>query len=396
MAALAILADDLTSAGDGAAPFRRAGHAARILLTPTTPPASAVNAPATPPAPGVTAVDLGTRLLDETAAADLTRRAARAFAGAELLLKTVDSTLRGHVAAEIRAAWEGSGRRSVVVAPAFPAEGRTTRHAVQYVRGVPVHESEFAHDPVHPVTRSDLIAVLPAAVPVEPGDAAARLPGLLDRGGLFVCSAETDADLDRIVAAVLRPDEVLWVGSPGFAGALARHHARPEGSPAAVPVAHRPLVVVGSANPATRRQLARLRKEAHADGVTAAPDPAATAAALRRLTAPVLTLATPDDRIPPATARTLASAMAHVVRTLVADGTVDALVLTGGETAATVLHALDATGLDLVDEPEPGVARGTLIGGPAALPVLVKAGGFGDDDTLVRLCRLALASGEGS
>lgn len=31
---VAILADDLTSAGDGAAPFRQAGHDARILLAP--------------------------------------------------------------------------------------------------------------------------------------------------------------------------------------------------------------------------------------------------------------------------------------------------------------------------------------------------------------------------
>ncbi|HEY9374184.1 four-carbon acid sugar kinase family protein, partial [Streptomyces sp.] len=210
--AIAILADDLTSAGDGAAPFRRAGHDARILFAAADPPSAL--------GPGVTAVDLGTRIVDETEAADRTRRAARAFADAELLLKTVDSTLRGHVDAEIRAAWQGSGRRAVVVAPAFPAEGRTTEHAVQYVRGVPVHESEFARDPVHPVTRSDLTAVLPGAVPVEPDEATARLPELLDRGGLFVCSAATDADLDRIVSAVPRPDEVLWVGSPGLAAAL--------------------------------------------------------------------------------------------------------------------------------------------------------------------------------
>ncbi|WP_418960989.1 four-carbon acid sugar kinase family protein [Streptomyces tritici] len=389
MAALAILADDLTSAADGAAPFRRAGHPARIQL--------AAPAPSTPGlTPGVTAVDLGSRLLDEAAAAEVTRRAAAAFAGAGLLLKTVDSTLRGHLAAEIRAAWAGSGRRSVVVAPAFPAEGRTTRDAVQYVRGVPVHESEFARDPVHPVTRADLTAVLPGAVHVRPGDAVTRLPGLLaEGGGLYVCSATTDADLDRIVASVPRPDEVLWVGSPGLAAALARHHARPGGATAdALVTARRPLVVVGSANPATRRQLARLRAEADADGVTAGPDPAATAAALQGLTAPVLTLATPDDRIAPGTARGLAAAMAATVRSLAADGTVDALVVTGGETAAVVLHALDATGLDLVDEPEPGVARGTLVGGPAALPVLVKAGGFGDDDTLVRLCRLTLAAAE--
>lgn len=69
---IAILADDLTSAGDGAAPFRRAGHDARILLT----------APASVPrhAVGVSAVDLGSRVLDEKAAASRTRRAACLFA----------------------------------------------------------------------------------------------------------------------------------------------------------------------------------------------------------------------------------------------------------------------------------------------------------------------------
>lgn len=32
---IGILADDLTSAGDGAAPFRRTGHGARIILSAT-------------------------------------------------------------------------------------------------------------------------------------------------------------------------------------------------------------------------------------------------------------------------------------------------------------------------------------------------------------------------
>ena len=115
---IAILADDLTSAGDGAAPFRQAGHDARILLsTPAAVPQHAT---------GVTAVDLGSRVLDEEAASRRTWHAARLFAGSELLFKTVDSTLRGHVAAEVRAAPAGSRRRAVVIAPAFPAEGRVT------------------------------------------------------------------------------------------------------------------------------------------------------------------------------------------------------------------------------------------------------------------------------
>ncbi|NXY98247.1 four-carbon acid sugar kinase family protein [Streptomyces sp. BR123] len=377
---IAVLADDLTSAGDGAAPFRRTGHDARILFR--LPEAAAGRTR------GVTAVDLGTRVTGEETAAARTRRAARLFADAAVLLKTVDSTLRGHVAAEIRAARSGSGRRAVIVAPAFPAEGRVTVDGVQYVRGIPVHESEFARDPAHPVRCSDLGQLLPDAVPVGP-DGAAELPRLIGAGAVVAYSARQDADLDLLIASVPRLDEVLWVGSPGLAAALARHCTRAAAAPPtpAPAPARRPLIVVGSANPATRRQLALLRDRVDVHAVTATDDPAAAVADLNRMTAPVLTLHTPDERRSRDTARALGRSMAEAVRRLIEEARVDALVLTGGETAAEVLDALGAVGITLADEPEPGVARGTLLGRPA-LPVLIKAGGFGDDATLVRLCHL--------
>ncbi|MEV8629487.1 four-carbon acid sugar kinase family protein [Streptomyces sp. NPDC051079] len=416
-----VLADDLTSAADGAVPFRRSGHRALVLFDPPEPPgsgaaATGVTAPritatgVTAPritatggsatgaaatgaaATGVTAVDLGTRLLDATEAAARMKGAARAYAGADLLLKTVDSTLRGHVAAELRAALAGSGRRAAVVAPAFPAEGRTTVRGVQYVRGVRVDESEFARDPAHPVRSADLTRLLPESTVVAP-DRLAGLAELLSRGGVFVCSAATEEDLDAVVAAVPRVEEVLWVGSPGLAAALARRHgrARAAGFPGLPPV-RRPLAVVGSANPASRRQLDALYVRSGADGAVA-DDPAAAVAALSASRAPVLALHTPDARgaDPAALTRRLAETAAEAVGKGLADG----LVLTGGETAAAVLDVLGATGIDLHDEPEPGIARGTLHG-PAAprIPVLVKAGGFGDDGTLVRLCAL-LTGGEG-
>jgi uncharacterized protein YgbK (DUF1537 family) len=376
---IAILADDLTSAGDGAAPFRRAGHDARILLTTpgSVPPHAAC----------VNAVDLGSRVLDEEAAASRMLRTARLFAGSELLFKTVDSTLRGHVAAEVRAAWAGSRRRAVVIAPAFPAEGRATVRGVQYVRGVPVHESDYASDPVHPVRCSDLAMLFPEAVSMQP-DRAAELPELIANGDLIVCSADEDGDLDRLVAAVPRLDEVLWVGSPGLAAALARRCARATAGAASLPVpARRPLIVVGSTNPATRRQLVELHAGADVQGVIVGVDPAPAVQELRGLTAPTLTLRTPDERHTPQTARVLARSQAAVVQALTEDRTVDALVITGGETATTVLQPLGVTGIDLLDEPEPGVVRGSLIG-RLPLPVLIKAGGFGDDAMLLRLCHL--------
>ncbi|MFD9033643.1 four-carbon acid sugar kinase family protein [Streptomyces sp. NPDC059567] len=394
VSSITVLADDLTSAGDGAAPFRRAGHHAKVLLS-TAAEGDAgssdgnvyeAGAAATD---GVVAVDLGSRLLDEPAAVTRAERAARRFATADLLVKTVDSTLRGHVAAEIRAAHAGSGRRAVVVAPAFPAEGRTTVRGIQHVHGVPVHDTDFARDPAHPVRCSDLARLLPEAEHLEP-DQFEKLPELIGQGGVFVCSAATDVDLDRLVSSAPRAREALWVGSPGLAAALARHHSRtPEAARPELPRARRPLVVVGSANPATRRQLDRLRTRADVAVAAAADDPTAAVHALRQASAPVLVVHTPDERR--TTSGSLTDDLAHVVRELATAGTVDGLVLTGGETAVAVLEALRSEGIDLVDEPEPGVARGVLLS--PRIPVLIKAGGFGDEGTLDRLCRLLMEGG---
>ena len=230
--------------------------------------------------------------------------------------------------------------------------------------------------------------MFPEAVLAGPSQAA-ELPELIGNGDLIVFSAAGDDDLDRLVAAVPRLDDVLWVGSPGLAAALARrcaHAAAGSGSSVPAPV-RRPLIVVGSANPTTRRQLAALRARADVRGITVSGDPAAAVATLRGLTAPVLTLRTPDERSAPQTAPALTRSLAAAVLALVEENAVDGLIVTGGETAATVLQTLGATGIDLLDEPEPGVGRGTLLG-QFPLPVLIKAGGFGDDATLLRLCHL--------
>ena len=59
----------------------------------------------------------------------------------------------------------------------------------------------------------------------------------------------------------------------------------------------------------------------------------------------------------------------------------DAVVLTGGDTAAAALHALETTGFAVLDEVEPGIPVGLLRGGHA-IPAVTKAGGFGSDDAL--------------
>ena len=65
-----------------------------------------------------------------------------------------------------------------------------------------------------------------------------------------------------------------------------------------------------------------------------------------------------------------------------------ALVMTGGETAFAVLQQI-CSGLALLREISPGVALGTIVGGRCdGFQVVTKAGGFGEDQTLVDILRL--------
>ncbi|WP_351224711.1 four-carbon acid sugar kinase family protein [Streptomyces sp. NPDC002133] len=384
---IAILADDLTSAGDGAAPFRAAGFPARIRLSdeagkPAEEPAEATSdATAAATGPGVTAVDLDSRVRPAAHAAERTAAAAAALAGADVLLKTVDSTLRGHLAAETAAALSASGRRTAVIAPAFPAEERTTVGGVQLLAGRPVHDTAFARDPLHPVRCADLTKLFPGAV-------RAGLASLPAAERLVLADAASDGDLDALVAAVPDPGQVLWVGSPGLAAALARRLGPGPGGllPAgdAPSPAPRVLVVVGSLHPAGREQAARFAAVGGTAALVPVTDPAAVVRAEQALAGRGRALLQgPEVR----TADSVPEALARVVGRLAARQAFDALVLTGGETARTVLLALGARTVDLSGEPEPGIALG-LLDRPRRIPVALKAGGFGDRDTLCRLTDL--------
>ena len=306
---------------------------------------------------------------------------------APLVFKKLDSTLRGPVAAEVRAALEGSGRRAAVVAPAFPAGGRTTRGGVQHVDGRPVDATAFRDDPSRPVREADMRRLLAAAGagPVallsraDLGDPA-RIAAAVRAHTYVVADAEDDADLAALVRGVPDPADVLWVGSAGLAGALAACHPgpRPPARSSARAVAGAPvLAAIGSAHPATAAQVARLAARPdvaevplsldllargdHAAAVAAAVEDAARALAHgRSVVVHVASAPGPPrradlaDRIP--------RALAAVAERLAAAAEIGGLVLSGGETAVCVGRALGARGLLLDEELEPGVPVGRLLG----------------------------------
>src|SRR4051812_10256876 len=130
-----VIADDLTGALDTAAPFAARGW--RTCVVPW--PGSSTLATATEwqrmaGASDVVVVDTSSRHVAPREAARRVRAAVTAAQGirrrrgadAYQLYKKIDSTLRGNVAAELAAFRATTGVARLPLAPAFPAQGRTT------------------------------------------------------------------------------------------------------------------------------------------------------------------------------------------------------------------------------------------------------------------------------
>jgi uncharacterized protein YgbK (DUF1537 family) len=413
-----ILADDLTGAADCAIAFARRGLEAMVAWHDAAGGAGA--------RPGALAIDADSRRLPPTAAA--ARHAALlrphlAGGARPALIKKIDSTLRGQPAAELAgslALLRDAGQpRLALVAPAFPATGRTTENGCVRLWGVPLEATPlWARD--HSYNSADLLAVLGSAglkawtLPLGQmrGGAAALAEALraAQAGGLdaVVCDATEAADLEALARASLPlADSVLWVGSGGIAAALAA--ALPE-TPAASPALPRrhggALVVVGSVAEASRAA-------AEALAATGAPRFTLPAALLRAGEAHprwavlrqeiAAALGAGRDTLveiaaDPAAELNRGAALAEALAMLLAPavGGMGGLFATGGETACALLRRLGVHGIRLLDEVEPGVPLGLTLGA-LHLPVMTKAGAFGDGTTILRsLERLRQRTGTAS
>jgi 4-hydroxythreonine-4-phosphate dehydrogenase len=431
---LLIIADDLTGAADCGITCVAAGLDTVVVLKGDEPI----------PSTDVVSVDAATRRLSSPDAAEQTARLTRRYLGPEtrILFKKLDSTLRGHVAQEIAAVLSVSralhGAHGIaIVAPAFPAMGRTTVGGRQFVRGVPVETTEIWH-------REALKAS--AYLPGRLGEHGLRathidlhtvrsekrlsdaLAGAKAQHDAVVCDAETDEDLRAIVrAGITLQTSIVWAGSAALAAQLPQAMGigrEPWKSILPSPV-HRPtlstngplLFVIGSPSQASREQIPRLVADRDIESVSVplaalrhGVHSATWAEQTRRLERAfstgrdiVLSLDMEgrsgvegrsnangqfggDSQSSAHEDATLSPALAALVSPYVTR--CGGLVLTGGETARSVLDRLGVATLRLVGEVEPGiplsVATVVTPAGSLCLPVITKAGAFGSPHSLLR------------
>jgi uncharacterized protein YgbK (DUF1537 family) len=203
-----------------------------------------------------------------------------------------------------------------------------------------------------------------------------------------VADAERDADLEALVRALPDPARVLWAGSAGLALALGSVYSGPCAETAGVQRAPvRPvLVVVGSLSGVAREQVRRL-VEAYGEvdipvhGEESNAVQKAIGAARGALAGGTCAVVhSPEERV--ASSESVLGELAEVAALLSEEGLFEGLVLTGGATAVWVARRLGASGIRLEGEVETGVPMGVLVG-PRPYPIVTKAGGFGEPDTLV-------------
>jgi uncharacterized protein YgbK (DUF1537 family) len=382
---IAVIADDLTGAADTGVQLVHAGYRTAVFFRATEVLADDLDA---------VAFDTDSRTMPAGFAAKRVLEVAHLAREARVVYKKLDSTLRGNVAAELAAALGGARRGRVVVAPAFPAAGRTTVGGIQSVHGVPVDETEMANDPHTPVREAHVPSLLADAFSsvgaLGAGDLAdpERVRRTLEDYECVVADADRDADLEALVRAVPDAARVLWAGSAGLALALGSVYPGPSAGAVGVQrVPVRPvLVVVGSLSGVAREQVRRLVEEYGEVGVPVGggePNAVQKAVETAREALAGGTCAvvhSPEDRV--ASSESVLGSLAEVAWRLSEEGLFEGLVLTGGATAVGVARRLGDCGIRLEGEVETGVPRGTMIG-PRPYPVVTKAGGFGEPDTLV-------------
>ncbi len=333
------------------------------------------------------------------------------YDGRAALFKKIDSTLRGQPAAElaetIRVLRERGQGVLCVVAPAFPATGRTTVGGRLQLHGQALeHTPLWARD--HSYSSADLVPVLEAAglrtrlatldvVRAGP-DALAQFIRQYAGSGLdaVVCDAVTSGDLDIVARATLPlADRVFWTGSAGLAQALARAATQDIAAVTTrVAVQGGILFVVGSIAEASRAAAAMLATDGALLAIAITPatlraGPAAPEwqdAASRIVEAlaaggDVLVEIAADPDADLSQGADLARRLATLLKPAATH--IGALFATGGETALALLDALGVSGIRLLDEIEPGVPIG-LTRGALTVPIVTKAGAFGDAGTLSR------------
>ena len=215
---IGVIADDLTGAAELGALGLRHGLRAEIIRS-GMPGGEA----------DLVCVDTDSRSANPMEAGTRAAAAAKMLwgAGAKWIYKKVDSVLRGNVTSEVEAVLRQSNFNRALLVPANPSLGRIIRDGEYFVKGKPIHRTEFAHDPEYPRRSSQVLRLLGAPqhflLRLAEGDL------VVPNNTLLIGQTDT-SEMVRNWAGVRAPNLLPVGGSEYFSALLAAEFA--EVSPA--------------------------------------------------------------------------------------------------------------------------------------------------------------------
>lgn len=338
---LVILADDLTGTLDSAAPFAGRGLVTEVVLHPDALDEALAQAPE------VVAINLRSREIAALEAANATANMLKRLPADMRLFKKVDSRLKGNIVAEL----DAMPFERALVAPAIPDFGRVVVGG--HVRGFGIET--------------------PIAV-------AAKLGGHAARAHIPDTSSQ-----DEMLASLQFAQKEgfdLLVGARGLADALAHSMTAKEPQPLMRLPEAPTLIVVGSRDPITVKQVDELRSHCVVEYCAA---PAGVCNASPVQTREMLTVVQATEGPAPVQPAEVSANLAKMVVPAFTDRA-STLVLTGGATAEAVLEKMGVLRFRLLGECMPGMGLAIADG----RHIITKSGGFGQPDTLQRLARQIL------
>ena len=415
MARMLVVADDFTGALDTGIQFAKKGIRTQILLDyelMREKLATDVQ---------VAVIDSETRHLSAEEAGEKVCRVILAARkqGFEMIYKKTDSALRGNIGSELAAQLTATGQNMLVYIPAFPKAGRTTLNGIQYVDGIPVSKSVFGCDPFEPVKSSyipDIIARQTGVkVKIVTKENMDRAQFGQEEPAIYVFDAEKDEDLKEIADIMRRMNINSLAGCAGFAEFLPGLLQEDPNQMPEVKADHGMIVISGSINPISFRQIRRAREE----GV-----PCVTLSWSRKMNLHYasgqeinsfvselqdvyererqIVIEASDSRAAENNAdfqllqngfafldtqarQRVADSVAEIVYTMVRRGIKGIYVFIGGDTMATVMKRLNCKRIVPLKELMPGIVLSKVFFETGEMMAISKSGGFGDEDALVRL-----------
>lgn len=352
--------------------------------------------------------------------------------GCNVLYKKIDSTLRGHIGAELKAILDLESFDCCIVAPALPLHRRSTIDGIHFVDGVRLFDTEFAKDPFTPIKSSSISNIIREEYNTQIGLIDLKL---IRSGSLAVCveinklvetgirviiaDAVKECDLMTIAHGLkLYRGKTVLCGSAGLFKYFDIVHNIKKSDPISnrnIRVVNEKDLVVAISGSYSGMSKMQLEYAARSGGnikivrfdVLSLTNKAISGA--RRFIAEkilfsfeagdnvVLDFAGQDketvladhvhDRNELDYMRTLVcESMAEMTYHVLSNKPVGGLVIFGGETAFVTLKRLGVKGIEILGQIEPYIPYGMLIGGSfSGIPVVTKAGAFGQEDTLLRI-----------